>query len=538
MLSALKSLLRWYFAFTAMFLLPATIYALSFLRSTEDLTSPLYTYAVFAAFLAVGLLFAMACWTTRKSVTARSPWAIIASLINVATGISILRYTRHFTFASPEPVLIAAGIAGLIVFSRRESPSSRAVAAAKRRPVPGDRTSRWFDQLATVIFIVATWQAMGRWYPWARAHDLPAVSGTLSLLLIALVALVTAVLHESGHALAAIACHMRLLGFNVGPFQWLKRDGRWRFQFKASGILGGAVHVVPTNPDQPRWQDICMIAAGPLTNICTGPIFLWAALHAQGTRYQPVWFFFALMASFAFLVAAFNLLPFRTATGSYSDGARILQLLTGSPVVDLHRTMRRLQSTLVTPLRFSDLNPDDFLRVAKRYPGELTGLHCQLCAALAFEATGRIPEARAALAAAEAIYNNNPIDLPVPLHTCFVIEHACLNRDAVAARLWWDRMKAKKPERPDADYWLAFTALLWIEGRLPEAEQAWQEADARVQKLPHFGAYKSDRTRCVFLRRELDLAARKLSLHQVALVERAPVAASNGSSGRWASAGH
>ena len=520
MLAALRSLLRWYFAFTAMFVLPATIYALTLLRSTKGFDSSFYPYATFAGFLAVGALFAMACWTTRKSSTGRSAWAIVASLVNIATGIFIFRYTRHFNFASPEPLLIAIGIAGLFVFSRHQSASSQAVAAAKRTPVAGDRTSSWFDQVATVIFIVATWQAMGRWYPWARAHHLPAVSGIFSLLLIALVALVTAILHECGHTLAALAFQMKLLGFNVGPFQWLKREGKWTFQFKTSGILGGAVHVVPINPDQPRWHDVCMVAAGPLTNICTGPLFLWAAFHAQGTRYQPAWFFLALMASFAFLVAAFNLLPFRTASGSYSDGARILQLLTDSPVVELHRTMRRLQSTLVTALRFRDLDPDTFLRVASRYPRELTGLHCYLCAAMSFEDAGRVPEARAALASAEAIYNNFPINLPVPLHTVFIIDHACLNRDPAAARLWWDRMKAKKPEPPTIDYWLARTALLWIEGNLSEAEQAWHQADARAQNLPHFGAYEFDRYRSTLLRHELDSAALNKSLDQSRTPER------------------
>jgi Zn-dependent protease len=86
-----------------------------------------------------------------------------------------------------------------------------------------------------------------------------------------------------------------------------------------------------------------MVAAGPLVNLATGPIFLWLAFHAQGAAWQPVWFFFALMASFSLLVAAFNLVPFRSATGSYSDGARILQLLTNSPVVAVQRAARRLQ---------------------------------------------------------------------------------------------------------------------------------------------------------------------------------------------------
>ncbi len=375
--------------------------------------------------------------------------------------------------------------------------------------VPGDRTGLWFDRLAAILFIVATWRAVGAWYPWGRARGLTPISGIPLVLLITAVALITAVLHEYGHAFAARAFQMRLLGFNAGPFQWRKQKGKWRLHFKTSGILGGSVHVVPTHPDQPRWHDVVMIAAGPLVNIATGPIFLWAAMHAPGTRWQPLWFFFAIMASTAFLVAGFNLLPFRTTSGSYSysDGARILQLLTNSPIIELQRTMRRIQSTMVTPLRPCDLDPVALQNLAADYPRELAGLQLQLCAADSYEDQGRLPEASAALAAAQGIDDNFILDLSRSLHAAFILDYALLNRDAAKARLWFQHMVAKKPEPVTIDFWLARTALLWIEGRLPEAEVAWQQAEARARQLPNFGAYEFARDRCARLRHELDIAA-------------------------------
>ena len=339
---ALRSPLHWSFALTAMFLFPTAIVLFIHQVGAQSAPAP-FACATFAGLLTAGLLFAMACWTTRDPSVARSPWAIAACLVDIATGLFIFRFARHITLASPEPLLIAAGIAGLIVFSRRDTVSASPVAPAKPAPVPGDRTSPWFDRAATILFILATWKVIGLWVPWARAHHLPTVSGILWLLLIALVTLVTAVLHEGGHALAARAFKMHLLSFNAGPFQWRKQQGKWSLRFRTSGILGGNVHVLPTHPGQPAWHDICMVAAGPLVNICTGPLFLWAALHAQGAPWQPAWFFLALMASFSFLAAAFNLLPFRSATGSYSDGARILQLLTNSPVVEIQRATRRFE---------------------------------------------------------------------------------------------------------------------------------------------------------------------------------------------------
>ena len=343
---ALKSLVRWSYALTAMFLFPIAIVVMVRLVRVKSVASPLLSFGILASLLAVGLLSAMACWTTRKPTASRSPWAIAASCVYLASGLLFLGSSRHLTLANPEFLLIVAGVGGLIVFSRNTTAPAPAVAPVKRTPVPGDRTSLWFDRVSTVIIMTATWKVMGAWYPWARTHHLHAYSGLPLLLLIAVVALVTAVLHECGHALAACAFGMKLLGFSAGPIQWCKQEGKWKLQFKTSGFLGGTVQILPTNLDQPAWRDICMVAAGPLVNICTGPVFLWAALHAQGAPWQRIWFFFALMASFSLLVAAFNLFPFRSAAGSYSDGARILQLLTNSPVVELQRAMRRLQSSV------------------------------------------------------------------------------------------------------------------------------------------------------------------------------------------------
>ena len=341
---ALKSLVRWTYALTAMFLFPvATVVVLRLAHATA-VSSPLRSYGLLVCLFGLALLSAVACWSTRKPTAFRSPWAIAASSIYLGVGLVFLAGAHQISFASPELLLITAGAAGLAVFSRNTSvPTPIVSAPAKLARVAGDRTSVWFDRLATLVFMFATWQVMAAWYPWARAHHLRAFVGLPLLCLIAVVALITAVLHECGHALAARAFGMTLLGFSAGPLQWRKQEGKWILQFKTSGFLGGTVHVLPTHPDEPAWHDVCMVAAGPLANIVTGPIFLWAALHAQGAAWQPIWFFFALMASFSLLVAGFNLVPFRSGTGSYSDGARILQLLTNSPAVELLRALRRLQ---------------------------------------------------------------------------------------------------------------------------------------------------------------------------------------------------
>jgi hypothetical protein len=339
---ALKSLVRWTYALAAMFLFPIAIVVMARLPHAE---APMRSWRILAELVTVALLSAKAWWSTRKPSSKRDLWAMAASYAYLDGGLLMLALNHHRSFASPELLFVAAGAAGLAVFSRKSKVPAPVAAVAVTKParIPGDRTSLWIDRLATFVFMIAAWQVLAAWYPWARTHNLSTYVGLPMLGLTAVVALVTAVLHECGHALAARAFGMKVLGFSAGPFQWRKQEGKWKLSFKSSGLLGGTVHVLPTHPDEPAWHDVCMVAAGPLANLVTGPIFLWAALHAQGAAWQPVWFFLALMASFSILVAGFNLVPLRSGTGSYSDGARILQYLTNSPVVELHRATRRLQ---------------------------------------------------------------------------------------------------------------------------------------------------------------------------------------------------
>jgi hypothetical protein len=213
-----------------------------------------------------------------------------------------------------------------------------------------------------------------------------------------------------------------------------------------------------------------------------------------------------------------------TEDGGYSDGARILQILTHSPLDDYHRLMNTLASTLVTQRRYRDLDIEAIERNAEHFWQDVRGVNLRLCAVNFYIDSGSIREARLALAKAEATCINSSIDLPAPLHTAFVIGQAYLNHDAAAARRWWDQMEAKKPERKNVDYWLAQTALCLVEGRVEDSREAWQKADAEAQKLPAFGAYDFDRYRCSLLRQELDNPAQARHVPVATRVRIAPAA--------------
>lgn len=391
-----------------------------------------------------------------------------------------------------------------------ESQPGPAIVERKGNSIAGDHTSLASREVVTGLSLIAQIAAIVFWARWANSQHLVSRHGISWIILVLIASIAATFCHEIGHAVLAWCFQMRLLSFKVGPFHWVNCGKRWSFSFHPAGLYtpGGSVGAIPTHPDQPRWEELVMLAAGPAANLLFGSAALWAILHDRWASYQSNWELIAYIGAFCLLAAVLNLIPFRSEDGGYSDGARILQIITRSPLDDFHRTLTSIASTSITPRRYRDLDITAIERTASLFPNEFRGLHLRLCACHFYEDSGLLTQASAALASAEAIYNNNSIDLPGPLHTIFVIGHAYLNRDAAAARLWWDRMQAKKYAHADVDYLLAGAALCWIEGRQQEAEAAWQKADLEAAGLPECGAFEFDRLLCTLLREAFDRTPR------------------------------
>lgn len=508
-----KSILRLFLALQAviLILLPIAGVIGSLRRhSTSGLlrhaSSGLAGYGVLVLVLAIGLVFAKAWWSTRRPSAEINGWALAASAIYLLEGIAYSWLIHRYGHGGASGLdLVVVGAAGLFVFSRREAEPD-AASSRKRQPVAGDRTSPVTRQVATALSTLAQIAAIILWSHWAFTNRLHGFHGISWIALVTIAAVLATVIHECGHAIMAWCFEMGLLSFKAGPFQWRRKEGKWSFKFVPAGFLtpAGAVGAVSTVLDPPRWEELVVIASGPAANLLIGIPAIYAVLHDRWSSFQFSWELVAFVGSFCVIAGVLNLFPFMSEDGAYSDGARMLQIVTHSPLDDYHRAMASIASTTLSPRRYRDLDIAQIERAAILFPNEFRGLHLLLCASHYYEDSGRMAEASASLAAAESIYNNNSIDLPGPLHTIFILGHACLNHDAAAARLWWDRMEAKGGERTNIDYWLARTALLWIEGDKHGAEDAWQEANLEAQSLPIFGAYEFDRSRCARLREALD----------------------------------
>jgi hypothetical protein len=474
-------------------------------------------YGIVAASFALAILYAIAWRSTRKPSPYRNNWAVAASIVNLINcGAALYLHGFGSTRSTRNLIGVGIAVAGLYAYGRggaapepgaAAQPDTPAPAPPPSRPAPvsGDRTHPWVRHLVTAISLAAEIGAVAFWSIWARNNGLLHTPRFPWYFTVTVAVLITTVIHECGHALLAWCFQMRLLSFNAGPFRWRKLEGKWKFRLDLEGFfnLGGAVRVVPTDPKQPRSHDLIMIAAGPFANILTGAFFLVAVLYSRWAHYDITWRLVAFTATFSFIGAIVNLIPFFQ-DGGYSDGARILQILTRSPLDDYNRVMNSLAAMLVTDRRYKDMDINAMLYAAEQFPFTERAFLMQLFAANYYTDAGRIPDARKALTQAENIVAQANLDVAGPLHTALVFDQAYLNRNAAAARAWWDKMEAKKVERKNIDYWLATASLHWIEGNRPEAEEAYKNAEAEAAKLPHFGAYESDRSRLSLLRQAMD----------------------------------
>jgi hypothetical protein len=513
----LKKFLCWWFGLQALVFFLPLVFSIAFFLRSGNPHAPSPTARGLVGVYAICLLLAvpngMAWWTVKYRKAFARGWAIIASIEMVLMGllpliamslpVALQRHSAHDRLTHSGvfiAVFLAIGVTGLVVFCRRDSMTQTAADVVAPPRIAGDGTSRLLDGVAWLIGIGGYIGGRYLWVQWGRAHGLSPYRGSSSLVLIAAALLLTIFLHESGHAITGLVLGMKLRAFIVGPFQWRIRDGRWQFKFALAQLFsaGGATAVVPTNPWQPRWREILMIAAGALANLITGLIASFAVLVAKGQPYEQYWQILTIFSTLSLVTFVVNLIPFRP-EAAYSDGARIYQLLGGGPWVDLHRAFSIATSTLVTPLRPKDFDIDAIQRAELSFTQGKQALLLRLFASSYFTDCGMISQACDAVADAERIYQESASEIPAELHTDFVFSCAYLYRDAAKARMWWDRMEAKKPNHFGVDYWLAQSALFWIEDRQDEARESWNKADLLALKLPAAGAYEYDRYRCSLL---------------------------------------
>ncbi len=459
--------------------------------------------------LLTGCFFCLAALSFWRKWRSARVWCLLVGWMNVAIfiflGYIFWRYAHLSLVAATANggLLLGLGALGIFAFWRWDPASeSNAQNEAASSSRPGDGTLTLLNRSHIFLEFAGFFAIWTAWLHWASLTGRPAPPFWISLVQLTLAELAVITAHEAGHALTGIAVGQKVRAFIVGPFQWQQLQGRWKFSLNPAALFltGGATAVVPQRLHEPRSREIAFIAAGPLVSFVTGGIVLWAAFRTNGPLGQQHWFFIAMFGSISLLTAFVNCIPLRTG-GGYSDGARILQIVRGGDWAALQQAFRVVMATTVTPLRPRDYDLEALHRLIAS--GIVSGPQQFLLCLLAHSCCvdrGLIQQARLDLKEAENIYDLGDAGIPAELLLTLVVDEALGAHNPERARLWWDRMEAKKPRRITADYWMAKSALCWVEGNRDEASTAWVKADAYLRTMPLTGTYAFDRDRLAELK--------------------------------------
>jgi hypothetical protein len=466
-----------------------------------------------SAFLpAAGCLFLIAAVSYWRKWRSGRAWCLSVGVMNllvpVFVGYFIWRY-GHRSIAvmlAPHRLLLGLGVIGLFAFWRWDPATAEKTPTPEITSRPGDGTSTFLNRIYLAAGFIAFFVIWMAWKQWAYKRGVPNPSFLDVFLQLTIAELAVVFLHEFGHALCGIALGQKVLSFTAGPFLWQHIEGRWKFKLNPVGLLntGGATAVVPRRLGEPKWRELCMISAGPLVNFVTGVVALWAASRTPDSSWERYCFLLAMFGSISLMTAIGNLVPLRTNRG-YSDGARIYQLLRGGVWAELHEIYRISAATAVTALRPRDYNIDALHRVmAAGIVEGPKGFLLHLLAHSYYTDRGQMDRAANQLNEAEKLYDECAVQIPAELLPAFVMEEALAKRDAVRARLWWDRLEAKKPTWFNGDYWMARSALCWVEGNRDEARSACARAQEYLDRMPDVGTYAFDRESLALLKRGIE----------------------------------
>ncbi|MBV8630190.1 MAG: M50 family metallopeptidase [Silvibacterium sp.] len=502
---AVRSVLAMLFAFVGVSVLfdSFTLYR----KHTYTLTGPDGSFhpllLASAAILPVaGTLFLIAAISYWRKWRSGRMWNLLLGLVNLVGPFFFAwffwshGYESFFKNLTMNTLLLGLGALILIAFMQWDPAADRraqnpSVTAAQT----GDGTISFLNRIYVFADAVLFFLIYDAWMLWALKAGLSRpgwMKGTLELILAAVLA---AAWHELGHTLCGLAFRQKLLAFFAGPFQWRFHRGRWQFLFNPAGFLttGGGTATVPQRTDEPEWRELCVVLAGPVASLIAGAAGLWIAFSLIGTQYESLWFPLAMFGSISLQAAVVNLIPLRTAAG-YSDGARILQILRGGVWSDLDRVYRIASATLVTQLRPRNFDIDAIHRVlAAGVIPKRQQLHLHLLAKTYYLDHGATQEALTEILQAASLYDDCSTSIPATLHTSFILGEVLTRCYAAQARLWWDRMEAKKPTRFNGDYWMARCAVCWLERNRDESHAAWAKAHDYLATMPRTGAFEFDR---------------------------------------------
>jgi HEAT repeat protein/Zn-dependent protease len=502
----IRILLAWSFAATAL---------LSFWNVVRFIPTKVYTdgsgfgpsliakAVLISIFVAVGALFATAWWTVLRKRESARKWALRASFVLAFAGFLLL-YAHPITLIEKGWLPLAVGVSGLAVFYRgRTTEQQRYISSGA---VPSDGTNTIMDKVVVVLAILAVFGGYTFWSRWADAHGLSQNLPPFFYVRFTMTVLLIVVLHEGGHLFAGLALGMKAILVAIGPVEWSNSLGRRKLRVQAAFQcwFRGQTLVAPKYIQRFRERKILQVATGPFVSIATGMIAAIAVMMSLGSPWQGSWLILSRFATISLAVGIFNLIPFRIGPSGYSDGAKLFQLIKSGLWCRYHLLLGMTHASTVTPIRARDFDLATIHEAAGSIARGEDELFMHLCAYSHFFDKGELSNAATALVTAGKLCREASVSIPAEWITTFVFGTAFLWRDPVAARAWWTEYELKKSANPVIEGWTSYSALLWLEGRREEAEEAWRKADNWARQLPDSGFAAQERDAVHLLREWID----------------------------------
>jgi Zn-dependent protease len=406
---------------------------------------------------------------------------------------------------------VAAGILILIAFLPRESGGQPLFQMTRPARIKGDGTAPLSLYVAVAVMVGGLFLGNSLCQRWSLQANLPSNSNFLHTNLIWFGALILAIaFHELGHIAAGQMVGMKLLSFRIGPLHAALEEGRWQFVLPRSWkcVFAGGVSMISKNPlCYSRWQAISGAAGGTLANLFVGAIALLGVLTAKGSSYEPSWEFLSQVATINFAFLLVNLIPAQE-SATYSDGARIYQIITGSVLEDYRRILAMAQATTVTPLRPKDFDIELIERVSATNAPSFDHSFLLLIACDYYFDKGQVESASRKVREADALCDQ---ETTYWTERCgaIVLRAACLLADRAMTEKWWQRSLSAKSWNPAKQDRFPACAYFTVTCRLPEAEEAWRAEFERANRLPESGGRAFDFYYLGRLREMLDEVARQ-----------------------------
>ena len=147
-----------------------------------------------------------------------------------------------------------------------------------------------------------------------------------ALVLVFFAYLICILIHELGHVIGGLVMGNTFSFMTVGPFQWIKEDGRLQFKWNSDmASFGGMALTLPSQVENFKKRRLVVIGGGPLASLSLFAIAWWISLLVPD-GYKMVGLFFKILSFFSLLIFVVTIVPAKVG-GFMTDGMQILRTI-------------------------------------------------------------------------------------------------------------------------------------------------------------------------------------------------------------------